>query len=28
VLEPWLQGVTTKDGQPGLPAVKAKLGIS
>jgi glycine betaine/proline transport system substrate-binding protein len=28
VLEPWLQGVTTKDGKPGLAAVKAKLGIS
>jgi len=27
VLEKWLAGVTTKDGAPGLPAVKAKLGL-
>ncbi len=27
-LEGWLAGVTTVDGQPGLPAVKAALGIS
>ena len=27
VLGPWLDGVTTIDGQPGLPAVKAKLGL-
>jgi len=27
LLDPWLQGVTTVDGQPGLPAVKAALGI-
>lgn len=26
VLEPWLAGVTTLDGQPGLAAVKAKIG--
>lgn len=26
-LEKWLAGVTTKDGAPGLPAVKAKLGL-
>jgi glycine betaine/proline transport system substrate-binding protein len=26
-IEPWLAGVTTKDGAPGLPAVKAKLGL-
>jgi glycine betaine/proline transport system substrate-binding protein len=25
VLEPWLQGVTTRDGQPGLPAVQQAL---
>ena len=25
VLEPWLQGVTTRDGQPGLPAVQKAL---
>jgi glycine betaine/proline transport system substrate-binding protein len=27
VLDTWLAGVTTIDGQPGLPAVKAKLGL-
>ena len=27
VVEKWLAGVTTKDGAPGLPAVKAKLGL-
>lgn len=27
VIEPWLEGVTTKDGEPGLPAVKAELGL-
>ncbi len=27
VLDSWLEGVTTKDGAPGLPAVKAKLGL-
>ncbi|TDX32318.1 glycine betaine/proline transport system substrate-binding protein [Modicisalibacter xianhensis] len=27
VLEQWLEGVTTVDGQPGLPAVKQSLGI-
>jgi glycine betaine/proline transport system substrate-binding protein len=26
-LDKWLAGVTTKDGAPGLPAVKAKLGL-
>ena len=26
-LEPWLEGVTTFDGKPGLPAVKAALGL-
>jgi glycine betaine/proline transport system substrate-binding protein len=26
-LDPWLDGVTTFDGQPGLPAVKAALGL-
>jgi glycine betaine/proline transport system substrate-binding protein len=26
-LDGWLAGVTTKDGKPGLPAVKAKLGL-
>lgn len=26
-LEPWLAGVTTFDGKPGLPAVKAALGL-
>ncbi|MNW17973.1 hypothetical protein D3C71_2173500 [compost metagenome] len=26
-LEPWLAGVTTYDGQPGLAAVKAALGL-
>ncbi|WP_019996781.1 choline ABC transporter substrate-binding protein [Aureimonas ureilytica] len=26
VLEPWLAGITTLDGQPGLAAVKAKIG--
>lgn len=26
-LEPWLAGVTTLDGKPGLPAVKAMLGL-
>jgi glycine betaine/proline transport system substrate-binding protein len=26
-IEPWLAGVTTKDGKPGLAAVKAKLGL-
>lgn len=28
VLKPWLEGVTTIDGQPGLPAVKKALGIN
>jgi len=28
VLESWLDGVTTVDGEPGLPAVKEHLGIS
>jgi glycine betaine/proline transport system substrate-binding protein len=28
VLEGWLEGVTTFDGEPGLPAVKEHLGIS
>jgi glycine betaine/proline transport system substrate-binding protein len=28
VLDSWLDGVTTFDGQPGLPAVKAHLGLS
>lgn len=27
VLGPWLEGVTTFDGKPGLPAVKASLGL-
>ena len=27
VLDGWLDGVTTKDGATGLPAVKAKLGL-
>ena len=27
VLDKWLDGVTTLDGQPGLPAVKAKMGL-
>jgi glycine betaine/proline transport system substrate-binding protein len=27
VLETWLDGVTTLDGAPGLPAVKAALGL-
>jgi glycine betaine/proline transport system substrate-binding protein len=27
VLTPWMAGVTTKDGKPGLDAVKAKLGL-
>jgi glycine betaine/proline transport system substrate-binding protein len=27
VLGPWLEGVTTFDGQPGLPAVQAALGL-
>jgi glycine betaine/proline transport system substrate-binding protein len=26
-LGPWLEGVTTLDGQPGLPAVQAALGL-
>jgi glycine betaine/proline transport system substrate-binding protein len=26
-LDPWLEGVTTFDGRPGLPAVKAALGL-
>ncbi|MEV4605875.1 choline ABC transporter substrate-binding protein [Neorhizobium sp. LMR1-1-1.1] len=26
-IEPWLAGVTTKDGKPGLDAVKAELGL-
>ena len=26
-IEPWFAGVTTKDGKPGLDAVKAKLGL-
>jgi glycine betaine/proline transport system substrate-binding protein len=28
VLEPWLEGVETLDGEPGLPAVKEHLGVS
>ncbi len=28
VLDSWLQGVTTFEGEPGLPAVKEHLGIS
>jgi glycine betaine/proline transport system substrate-binding protein len=28
VLESWLDGVTTLEGEPGLPAVKEHLGIS
>ena len=28
VLEGWLEGVTTFEGEPGLPAVKEHLGIS
>lgn len=28
VLDGWLDGVTTVDGNPGLPAVKAHLGLS
>jgi len=27
VLEAWLDGVTTVDGEPGLPAVKEQLGL-
>ncbi|TFH87999.1 choline ABC transporter substrate-binding protein [Billgrantia azerbaijanica] len=27
VLDAWLEGVTTRDGEPALPAVKAELGI-
>lgn len=27
LIEPWLSGVTTLDGKPGLPAVKASLGL-
>ena len=27
VLDKWLDGVTTKDGQPGLDAVKKYLGV-
>lgn len=27
VLEAWLEGVTTVDGEPGLPAVKKELGL-
>ena len=27
VLGPWLEGVTTLDGEPGLPAVQAELGL-
>ncbi len=27
ILDGWLAGVTTLDGQPGLPAVKASLGL-
>ncbi|WEX11057.1 choline ABC transporter substrate-binding protein [Chelativorans sp. AA-79] len=27
LLEPWLAGVTTLEGEPGLPAVKASLGL-
>jgi glycine betaine/proline transport system substrate-binding protein len=27
VLDTWLEEVTTVDGQPGLPAVKAHLGL-
>ena len=27
VIEPWLEGVTTKDGEPGLPAVQSALGL-
>ncbi len=26
-VEPWVAGVTTKDGKPGLEAVKAALGL-
>jgi glycine betaine/proline transport system substrate-binding protein len=26
VLEPWLEGVTTREGEPGLPAVRSALG--
>jgi glycine betaine/proline transport system substrate-binding protein len=28
VLDAWLNGVTTVDGEPGLPAVKEHLGVS
>jgi glycine betaine/proline transport system substrate-binding protein len=28
VLDGWLEGVTTFDGDPGLPAVKEHLGLS
>lgn len=27
VMEPWLDGVTTVDGEPALPAVEARLGL-
>ena len=27
VLGPWLEGVTTLGGEPGLPAVQAELGL-
>ncbi len=27
VIDPWLQGVTTVEGEEGLPAVRAELGI-
>ena len=27
LLDKWLDGVTTLDGKPGLPAVKASLGL-
>ena len=27
VLGPWLEGVTTIDGEPGLPAVQSALGL-
>ncbi|HEX6144466.1 MAG TPA: glycine betaine ABC transporter substrate-binding protein, partial [Geminicoccaceae bacterium] len=28
VLDGWLEGVTTRDGEPGLPAVREHLGVS
>ena len=27
VLEGWLEGVTTRDGEPGLPAAREALGL-